>query len=524
MKRLLMIATLGMLVLLGLAWAGCAVLPPQPTEEGHGYLPPPQPIEKVYPYAYPPDAYRAPGIDEQIYRSDVIVVATLQTATAAVQTVPSETDEAPTYLPMEVLTFQASEYLKGTGPTTFTVEVLDNRPGIYSDHYNETYAGYLTSAEAQTVADNLIAGRHTTWDNRPGVLFLKGPLTAVAPATTRSGNQSYGFVHNYYGAYSNFNYSVGGSSRAWLPAESVPAAKSDSGGEAADPEYITDGSKSPSPTITLSVLKTRISNLNAKIAAGAGVEGYDDCIRNMVSRERYYPADHEPYQMFTTMESGKAASTAIDPGRFQSSTSVAGDYHTYSTSGEDAVLFETTIVDDDTDASNGFKGKQVNTRPLPAGDYTVNIHVRLATDLLCKFNPTENNYSTYNVTVTAPAGTVHEAFFDPVTVGTAVKADGSNGVLKPAMFTDVNGASATLERIAWEPEVGESGTVKLQVDPPTGLTDQEVNFIALDGSVSLSLQVANATVDAANRTLSWAVGSQPWQSGDLLMLRIREDG
>ena len=130
----------------------------------------------------------------------------------------------------------------------------------------------------------------------------------------------------------------------------------------------------------------------------------------------------------------------------------------------------------------------------------------------------------WTVTVNAPAGTLHEAFFDPVTDGTAVAADDSNGVLKPAAFTDANGASATLERIAWEPEVGESGTVKLQVNPPTGLTDQEVNFIALDGSVSLSLQVANATVDAANRTLSWAVGSQPWQSGDLLMLRIRRAG
>ena len=72
--------------------------------------------------------------------------------------------------------------------------------------------------------------------------------------------------------------------------------------------------------------------------------------------------------------------------------------------------------------------------------------------------------------------------------------------------------------------MGGSGTVKLQVNPPTGLTDQEVNFIALDGSVSLSLQVANATVDAANRTLSWAVSSQPWENGDKLMLRVREGG
>ena len=130
----------------------------------------------------------------------------------------------------------------------------------------------------------------------------------------------------------------------------------------------------------------------------------------------------------------------------------------------------------------------------------------------------------WTVTVNAPAGTLHEAFFDPVTDGTAVAAGDSNGVLKPATFTDSNGASATLERVAWESDVGGSGTVTLKLTPHDGIADQEVNFIALDGSVSLSLQVANATVDAANRTLSWAVGSQPWQSGDLLMLRIREGG
>ena len=97
-------------------------------------------------------------------------------------------------------------------------------------------------------------------------------------------------------------------------------------------------------------------------------------------------------------------------------------------------------------------------------------------------------------------------------------------MLKPAAFTDANGASATLERIAWEPDVGGSGTVKLKLTPHDGIADHVVDFIALDGSAPLSLKVVDATVDAANRTLSWAVGSQPWRSGDLLMLRIREDG
>ncbi len=40
--------------------------------------------------------------------------------------------------------------------------------------------------------------------------------------------------------------------------------------------------------------------------------------------------------------------------------------------------------------------------------------------------------------------------------------------------------------------------------------------------MSLSLEVDEATVDAANKTLSWPVTSQPWDDGDKLMLRIAE--
>ena len=129
----------------------------------------------------------------------------------------------------------------------------------------------------------------------------------------------------------------------------------------------------------------------------------------------------------------------------------------------------------------------------------------------------------WTVTVNAPEGTLHEAFFDPVTDGTAVAADSTNGVLSPATFTDANGASATIERIAWEPGTGGSGTVKVKLSPHDSMAGHTVNFIAMDGSVSLSLEVAGATVDATTGTLSWTVTSQPWQSGDKLMLRVREE-
>ena len=128
----------------------------------------------------------------------------------------------------------------------------------------------------------------------------------------------------------------------------------------------------------------------------------------------------------------------------------------------------------------------------------------------------------WTLTAIAPEGTLHEAFFDPIIDGTAVAADSTNGVLKPAAFTDANGASAIIQRISWEPGAGESGTVKLEITTHTGVADHIVAFIALDGSVPLSLDVSEATVDAANHTLSWTITSQPWQGGNQLMVRIRE--
>ena len=64
--------------------------------------------------------------------------------------------------------------------------------------------------------------------------------------------------------------------------------------------------------------------------------------------------------------------------------------------------------------------------------------------------------------------------------------------------------------------------MKAALSPHTGIAGHAVDFIALDGSVSLSLDVADAAVDLASNTLSWPVASRPWQNGDELMVRIRE--
>ena len=140
------------------------------------------------------------------------------------------------------------------------------------------------------------------------------------------------------------------------------------------------------------------------------------------------------------------------------------------------------------------------------------------------------------MTVTARRA-LHEFFFDPVTDGSTVAADSTNGVLSPASFTGANGATTTISSLAWEPSSTSSevvagsngGQVKLEFttasDPDDVIGDHMLDFIELDGSVSLSLEVFDATVGAepASNTLSWAVSSQPWENGDKLMVRIRKD-
>ena len=118
-------------------------------------------------------------------------------------------------------------------------------------------------------------------------------------------------------------------------------------------------------------------------------------------------------------------------------------------------------------------------------------------------------------TVTAPASTLHDAFFDPLTVGTTVKAGGANGVLKPTSFT-VGGTATAITSLEWA-----NMKVVLALHPHASLGSRVMDFIELDSTVSLSLSASDATVESAGGTHCWTVSTQPWEDGDKLMLRIR---
>ena len=93
-------------------------------------------------------------------------------------------------------------------------------------------------------------------------------------------------------------------------------------------------------------------------------------------------------------------------------------------------------------------------------------------------------------------------------------ADGTNGVLEPSSFS-VDGTSTSITSLKWD-----NGSVVLTLSPHVSLSSHKLDFIELDGSVNLVLEVSSATEDSSAGTLSWTLLDQPWHDGDTLMLRI----
>ena len=264
-----------------------------------------------------------------------------------------------------------------------------------------------------------------------------------------------------------------------------------------------------STSIALSEFRATVARIEAELAGQS--EAYQDCVRENYERLQKVALwaargdDFMSPETFTAeIGSGEKAGTEIiyntrkiilGPNGWESRTELLG---------ADAALFrigETTKSDtrtiDGLDSLNAQKAgiervwhvqPMETVRPLPSGFYSFTWKYHRAEFVLCQPNVFYNH--TVNVTVAAPPGTLHEAFVDPVTDGSAVAADSSNGQLEPAAFTDANGAAATIEGISYE-----AGAVKLEVTPNGALADHMLDFIELDGTVSLSLAVDDATVE-----------------------------
>ena len=487
---------------------GCGIFTQADAPVSRGESPPPVSVSSALPILFHGDSL----IEQKILTSPIVVRATMTALSSEVMA-----DADGEFRAVFKFSLSVSEYLKGTGPSAIVALWLDD-------------ASYETRREADVARAIILAWRDDQWDDREAIIFLLELSSGFGPLVDEQLRLADHFLLYVGDPYSSDDlYSLHSrENKIWLPAAS-------SVGTAGDGQkFLLDvpGSGSTTPTITLGELKTRITDVTAEFNGGDGSEAYKACVRNKYGFER--AARHarevrgiESYgdsPLNRDLMSGLPARTMLAERNWYG---VYPDIWAETwLEGRDGALFsveqgEATANDSNNDGVLNqirYMESFLTVRPLPAGEYEIDRNEVWAGASPCNY---VLSYS-WPVTVTAPAEVLHEAFFDPAAVGTAVKADGSNGVLRPASFTGANGSAATIGAISWDTGASYSGTVKIEIDPDDALAGHVVDFIELDGSVSLSLEIADATVDATTNTLAWSVSSQPWHDGDKLMLRIRE--
>ena len=420
----------------------------------------------------------AATVAEMIARSKVVVRATF----ASVEPVGTRSDDQ--WLGSLEITFDVAEYLKGTGPTQ--VKALAYGWPIGGDLLmDQTEPGAIEKARAV-----LLDAR---WDDREAVVFLR-----TLPSAPSSTVYLLGEISPYDRDKRGFTV-VDGEFKAWLPDEATtPATPPTSGGRTAKGEqrFLLDdpgaggarGASAATSASMLAILVFKADNpmVEAEVAAGGGSQAYRDCVAEAHITNRW-ARGAEQQRHSGTIGSGLPAGTRMAT--------------------DDEALVVKSFVPDYEYGKTWYEGRDaalmafeppaytVSVRPLPAGEYRAFFEALPQRLMACQLVlPNVRGTDEVVVTVTAPAGTLAEAFFDPVANGTAVS------------------ATTTIGAVGWE-----DGTVTANLSIEAG---GQLDFIDLTGTTTLSLSVAEAATSTPN-TLTWAVATQPWSDGDRLMLRVR---
>ena len=447
------------------------------------------------------------SLEERIFLSDVVVKARLTSAGSG------------------TLDFRAIEYLKGTGPTKFKVQ-----------------------AETE--------GRDTRFDQRDAILFLAsltGETQEFRFVDTISWNYWAPWPERDFARASQYTgnlpvgYTLGANNPVWLPVS--PASGSESRtrtAQSSDPNILTEYDRAGAvQSVSQSTLEQTIQWVSPSTTGGsAGRRSADTqtgdgpaynandhliCMTAAMEHIRWqrdYYAHHGeprvgPFLYDTTnVPSGAAQGTQIHQVRFHMGDrdypptySVDIGLDTHELEGRDAHLFGTRAFDINSETYQlGF----VTRRPLPGGSYEFKHFVYFAGWKPCNYRARDWD-SDAIITVTAPPGTVHEAFFDPATttagVGYLAGSATTTGVLEPAGFS-MRGRDINITGLEWR-----NGQVVLSFDRIVQLSDG-LSFIETDGTAGLYLSQFDATEDLRARTATWDVPERPWEPGDELMLRM----
>ena len=414
--------------------------------------------------------------------------------------------------------FRVHEYLKGSGA---------NEIGAF------VFLHFPTEAEARAAVAAMAAGHDNRWDSREAIVFLVSDAGHPVPEI---GQDQYWFGEMVYAAMGvdpGDGYTVASpGQKLWLPEagqSSTSTRQASSTDKKTEKRFMLDvpsgtgrarasTSSASGPTISLAGMKTRISTLEAEANTG-GTPEYRRCVslaywrvRHMRYRVSVHGSPAFPWDV--SMASGLPAGGIVFENPH--TAGIAQDNigrGWFEGPDKDVVRYE-NLNFRPTDEAGEIKYTQriVTARPLAAGSYTF-YHNWLSPWLqICNKNPPElHNQEAIYLAVTAPERTLHEAFFDPVDIATAVGADSSNGVLEPNAFS-LDGTTTTISSLKWE-----DGAVTMTLNPTASLADYAIDFIDTTGTTTLSLTSDNASTTA----LTWNVPDKPWSDGDLLMLRMR---
>ena len=404
--------------------------------------------------------------------------------------------------------FDVIEYLKGTGEDELAAIVYD-----IHDYDSEEQAMEV----AVLIPDQIHDER---WKDHQAIVFVDEDVVEANGLLT---SHQYQFVIVGTGGPPLESYHIGNEyNNVWLPGVRVDDSVSELGDGM---EFLLDDpdgyeAENEIPTITLGELRDTVEGEQAAYDAGTSAHGrrvYKACLKEKYLNLRFF--SQLQYQLYEVEDvpSGLPSGTQILNEENWGSTPQVEPHSVTFVEGADAALFSAAPVHFHT------------VRPIPQGGYRFYwwgygedaedpIRHACGADVL----PEEfRKLTEFSVQVVAPEETIHEAFFDPEDVGSETFGAGA-GVLDPDVFTAPDGAEITLDRIDRS-----SGNVEMQITPHNLLADQHIDFIALDGSVSLRLDFDDAvavTGTDGTQALSWGVCEQPWEDGDQLMIRIKESG
>ena len=475
-------------------------------------------IERVI-SCHPPEGNWNVSIEERILGADVVAKVRLFSASGEVDTVKfigpdDKVDTGPA--PVLEFGFRVLEYLKGQGP----------------DEIVAVASGYRYDSESQVraILPVIVARRDTQWDDLDAIVFLRQSDDHV-PSTLRPDRFYFSQTH-----YCSFDYYTIASllTKKWLPAAGVHGDEGTGDQQqflmdAPSGERTSDG-YSPPPTITLGELKTRIDGLEEELNSGDGSEASRQCIvtKYFVERaiqKRIAETGTGTVSIDWNVASGLPAGSPVHVTKSRSGLS-PNNTGRHWLEGPDFDLFTVETFDltpydwTSPGAKDGleYSIRIATARPLPEGNYRFyrnhfwpeRIHCEAISDL-------ERTRNEIVVRSFAPLNVLHEAFFDPVVIGSAVGADGSSGILKPAEFT-ISGTETSVVALKWQ-----DGIVTMKLGTSVSFAGHALEFIGLDGETVLTLPFDDAQTENGNGVLAWEVNDQLWEEGDLLMLRLRVD-